>query len=85
MKFWTYFFAFLFSLSYAWADVQPIQSEDLRAAVKNRLYPGGVDEEDIKVQEELSDPVLYNSKRQVESAVRKKLLEKKEEASSSTQ
>ncbi|OFZ17749.1 MAG: hypothetical protein A2Z20_02630 [Bdellovibrionales bacterium RBG_16_40_8] len=51
------------------------------AALKDRVYPGGHDEEDLKVQETLRSPVITVDRRMLEQKVLKNYFKKAEEDS----
>ena len=74
-----------FAVSFAFALDVPASnlSEEVSAKARKREYPGGGDEEDIKVQENLVNPLLMINKQSVQKEVYKKVFEEENATSSS--
>jgi hypothetical protein len=77
MKYWLLALGFILSGASVWADDFAFESERDPAAVsysaKKRNYPGGSDEEDLKVQSSLADAQVKTDSRSLQREVFKSL------------
>ncbi|MCB0362482.1 MAG: hypothetical protein KDD35_07160 [Bdellovibrionales bacterium] len=73
--------ALLSAVSLGWALAEPqIEVDAIRERAKSRFYPGGRDEEDLKVQINLTDPLRKIDIKSVQAEILKITIQSEEEA-----